>query len=1039
MEKLNVNTDTQQLMTYYRQGISSSTTVLPSISEVPNARELTLSDRRHDILNFLQRPIDVFKGNWTVGNAQNSELIPTGISFPDVLYQNPQYQEKMRGFVGFKGNIRARLIINAQKFQQGVLAAYWIPNYDNLTSKAALIRSSLSGKTGCAHVFINCEGGTEQTIDIPYVNQHTYYNSTTNQGNYGRLFLTPLLPLKSSTANDFVGVRIQVWVENPQLEFATSILPVLSNSAPQKEEESMHDNTINMGAGSGLRLDDVIDEIKGASMKPSYLAHSAGNLMQLAGFQKPTNQTAINRTSLRTNSFMANFNGEHMAHSLSLAANNELMGMDAPAGSTADEMNITNIAKAPTYYKTFTVDPLNQENYILFVDTVHPIKFVPDRLSILNSTFVGYVGSAFSQWRGSMKYNFVIGKTMFHSGTLRCTYIPGLYDTAIGFVPDPTNTKYQFDRCYQETFDLRDLTEFSFTCPYVSTRPFLNCVNPFTSAQSNIATRNYASGMIIVDVFIPVRAPETVTQTFEIAVFVSAGDDINFANPTAPPIYPYSPVTNVQLQGLSYDEDHDRVQAMQASPDIVGGGAPKMSLDASALCTGEVITSIKNLLGRFGPFYFAPAVTTAVNAYTIAPYNFQAPISSVSSTFTFDYIDYFSFIYGFTRGKVRITMDPGGSDHRTSNTWHIQMRSSLGNFYPTGDIPRAEEKTIASFPPQLFRSPFALAISRPSIEGTVDVEVPYYSLSQITPVLVKTQSQELVEESNYPFPLVTFFPYNANTTHQFQPRFYRAASDDFRFMYLLGPPQVTLLESDILSSPIQNADVIYTPQTVTRVENDFRGLFGNSSAILPFSPGTVQYDPTTQFIAVNAAANIYYCMPYNLDYSVSNSNDRVALGFTGWPLLTSAFLVNAAPVVSAGNFDNCWAGYALVPATTVAAQASPQPLISFSSVAITVDGSNISIPTQGIAVVGLPFALTNPLLIANGPTQTDIRGFTLLARNRQVFIRAFLDEGTIQVFSLTDERLGWIIMDINSAAQIVGFVSNTPTFSPTNNVPLVVP
>nr|URG14376.1 MAG: capsid protein [Picornaviridae sp.] len=1021
MEKYNISTDNQELMTYFRQGIRSETRVLPSMSQVQNANELTLQDRRHDLLNFVSRPIDVFKGTWSVTNAQNDELIPAGLLFPDLLYQNAQYQEKMRGFVGLRGSIKVRILMNAQKFQQGLLMAYWIPNYKNLVGKAGLIQASLAGKSGCAHVIINCEAGTEQTIEIPYVNQHTFYNATTDQGNYGALFLVCLSQLKSTISGDSVGFRIQAWLDNPELEYPTAVLPVLTQGM---EEEMMHANTADPPSStSTITLNDLLDAVQTPSMKPSYIAKTAGNLLQLAGYQKPTNIAGVCRSSLRTNSYMANFGGEQMAHKLALAANNELMSMPDAGGSFLDEMNITNIVKAPTYYKTFSVDVTNGENYVLFTDNVHPAKFVQTGTEgVMNSSFVGYVSSCFGQWRGSMKYNFLTAKTGFHSGTVRVTWIPGLYAP----FSDPTTLPplINLDRCYQETYDLRDMTEFSFTVPYTSTREFLNIINPFSEGEQNVAQHNYSTGVLVVDVFVPVRAPEQITQNFDIVVFVSGGDDLVFANPTAPNIYPY---TTVSTQGISFDEQHNRVQAIESTDTLVGAASFKYDLTPSALCTGEVITSIKNLMGRFGTFYAADSVATIDKAINVAPFDFQKPVTAAtfSTAFPFDYIDFFSYLFGFYRGGVRLTMDPGYDGFHTNTTTHVKMRSSLNTYYPNGDIPRGEIVATSTFTRQSLLYPFATQVVKPSIEGTIDVEVPYYSLSHVTPVLVKEQTQDQVEESNYPFPIVTFLQYGAPTSPlaNYLPTIFRSCADDFRFQYMLGPPQVHFTQYSTIPADqgVQYHNVKYSNQAVSRVGNAANGLFGQSFTFAVQPSTTVLHAPN-QFLAVSIANDEIFLMPEDdYQWKWSTTGNRLLISGSTYTIPTDVrLLTNTCDIVQASP-TLAWTFYTVYP-PSAGPQASPFPCASFKVESISRSGNiSVTIPSQSASAIpfGTDFTLTKPLLTAN--TDND---YIVIASGTIVHFEAIANN----VIAVTRDGLpaGRIIYSLNAN---VGITTNT--FSPT--------
>jgi len=184
---------------------------------------------------------------------------------------------------------------------------------------------------------------------------------------------------------------------------------------------------------------------------------------------------------------------------------------------------------------------------------------------------------------------------------------------------------------------------------------------------------------------------------------------------------------------------------------------------------------------------------------------------------------------------MRLSIDPGFVGTYNNMTCLIKMRSSLNNYYPLTDIPRVSTRLFSAVPKQLLYSPFSTQVVKPSIEGIIDIEVPYYSLSHVTPVLVQEQTQSQVEESNYPFPIITYLVSgsaisNAGTAGQMTPTIYRACADDFRFQYMLGPPQVHFINYyDIApTAGIQFADVDYRNQAVTRDGNAANGLFGSS-------------------------------------------------------------------------------------------------------------------------------------------------------------------------------------------------------------------
>jgi hypothetical protein len=1017
MQKENLNTDFEQIITYERQGVSGTTPALQNMAELPMSNQLTLDDKQHAVVDFLQRPIDVAKISWASTSSASAELIPGGISFPDVFLKNPMYAEKLRGFLGLRGTMKVKVMLNAQKFQSGLLMGYWIPNASNLPVKVDMVQASLSGKSGCPNIQMNCEGGTEQTLEIPYVNQHVYYNMATNDGNYGKFFLTPILPLDQGT----VGIRIQAWIEFPQPQFATSAVPVLSQSSSQTEEENLHDNTILASSGPDAALNTLSTALSDFSLKPSYFAQTASNVLQLMGYSKPTNQASICRTSLRANSYMANYNGEFMGHKLSLAADNILADMPNMAGSDSDEMALSYVSQIPTYYRSFTINtttaqPPFNENYVVFADSVHPSKFVSTSPGTLDSTFLGYVSSAFAQWRGGIKYTVKLAKTGFHSGTLRATFLPGVYDFPIG-VPNPiTKPEAQLERVYQKTFDLRDLNEFTVTIPYAATRPYLNVVNPNSNYFTQSQQKDSQLGVFIIDIFVPVVAPPTVTQNVKAAVFVSGAEDIAFANPTAPNIYPYSTVVS---QSFSLQEPTDRVVAPDRGETNINSSSPKMSLLPSGLCTGEVVSSIKALLSRFGPYYFATGENVS-NIYQLAPFDFQDPIVASGDSVTFDYLDYFSYLYAFYRGGLRFSYDPGTSDPSVVNSYRIILRSCVSNLYPD-TASRVSTLSTSNISSQIFRSPFANAISRPNIEGLIDFEVPYYNTTHITPALTSNHSRTKVAASSYPSPLITIVPRNGNTSSvTVSPLILRSAADDFRFFYLIGPPRVALLDTDTTINPEFQIPAEFRAVGVTwDGVNNFQGLFVNNFNLS--SPAL--YDPPTTFSAVSTDGLTLYFLPRNLRYTFTNATGTVKMSA---PTLTipNAQMQTIAPVAQFATTNLAPDLYTSPADLTTTPATSPDTAVKFvkETSTIAANKSTIRIPSQSTNNItfGTGFTLTKPMVFVN----QDLNRYLLLKTGTTVVFTLTVS-GAISFIFIIYSGQPWYIM--TSIPAQTPFVANTLT------------
>jgi len=469
-------------------------------------------------------------------------------------------------------------------------------------------------------------------------------------------------------------------------------------------------------------------------------------------------------------------------------------------------MNLRSIWMKSTFYKSFTWSTTNAKGDILYHDEIYPAKFAPSETSnVLNSTFLGYATAPFTQWKGSIVVQGRLAKTQYHSGSIRISWVPGLYD--IDFNANVINSpNFNMNMNYSEVIDIKENNEFTFVVPYTSTAPALWNVNPHSKQADNIAKHNWCCGSIVIDVFTDLVANETiVVPTIDIAIRVSGGSDLEMMGATAPNIFPYSPV--VQTEGVSGDEMGERSQEDQEILNPITGRL-KNSFLTSALLTGECVTSVKNFLGRQA-LYAKIDNSTTTSTIKISPYDFQRPLSALSENITnFDFLDYFSFIYGWYAGGVNLSI------YNLSNNivryYEVRSLPGLNSYYPS-TFERARALTTTeqtSYDNTLAQLPLPTQVVKSDLEGMVHIMVPYYNRVQITPALTKQQTLNLTEEGSYPTPILYVKAANVfpNT------KIYRAATDSFQFYYLLGPPQVVLLSGSAQLTPFIYPDVLMKRQ-----------------------------------------------------------------------------------------------------------------------------------------------------------------------------------------------------------------------------------
>jgi len=850
-------------------------------------------DKIHTINTFLERPVRIWSGQFAHTDAQ-SDVLFTG-TFPDLLLSDPMYNEKVRGFVGLRANVEVTVQINAQKFQQGRLRLQYIPYQRYLVTKSNMINATLTGQVSCPGVDIDICGGSDPqsrvaqaTFVIPYVSPHTYINLIKGHGTMGQINLFVYSPLVSGSS-EAANCEVTIWARfiSPKLAFPTSAeLYVASNSrrhyaqvrgeAKKLKSTGVISNTLGQIAET-LSTAKKIPIIGQYMAIPEWLARSGEALCKLFGWSKPTMPMDV---KLRTTNCMSNYNGKDSSHKMALSADNEIDTPSGIGGSDLDEMALSSIFKIPSFWQQFSWSTSNTTtDQILWKDSINPLKMsaINGTVNGISMTPVGYVANCFGLWRGSMIYTFKLIKTGFHAGRLRVFYVP--YEDAVNLVVGsaPSN---EIEKNYQIVIDIEESDTFTFKVPYVATKPWFNTTS-LGAASEDLTT---STGYIVVTVLNELRAVSTVSPTINILVEVSGGDDLTFACPQAPTYLPGVPTPNppprqtkaivdnrthyAQVLGTAVEVPRNEAQLLY-DPESISALDPLTNWSPEAHCIGEKIVSARQLIKRTN--YIGSIVenrsnennaATGENLNTLGvinPYgmNYSSTISGI------DYMSYFSYLYSFFRGGVRIKIasisqsasGPLISSETPSGIWMSKPYSNSNIFVKmfnalnplmTAIINRTNPlnniigkvgcnglqfaggsiNSNANMHP-IFTNASSSVVVSTAIEGITEVEVPYYNSTHITPCIDNGTTTTMFPvlsmaeaEGAYPLPILVFgtIPYNTNfqiatavptayatmemsTATAFH--IYRQAADDFSFHYIMGIP--TMIEE---STPSDN---LFTP------------------------------------------------------------------------------------------------------------------------------------------------------------------------------------------------------------------------------------
>lgn len=601
----------------------------------------TLNDTQkvpQDIMNFLMKPIVLASGNFSSSDTYslfNSHLMPQAAWN---VSQGTLWTRKLQGYFGIRMDMRFRLVINANRFQQGRYCVGWTPlagmkRTVSALKELAIVQShnaTLVQRTTLPHVEIDLCTGTSAELLVPFVSTQAFYplNAILSGVEYsplGYVNLYPYAPLSAPVGNLTAGYTLYVSFENIHLFGAASPQSGLGTS--HREVSNKMNGPISGVAKAfsrGFKEFGSIPLLGSYAKDVSWIADRIANAANIFGFAKPTQGDSSAKMMLVNATNHTTVDGDADARSLGLINMPSTVVLDGLSGTTFDEMDISYIVRKYAWFRSTTWATTDVIGTLVSFN-VNPYDTQYSAAGTLNYTPVSFVSRFFQQWRGSVKYRIKLVKTEFHSGRI-----------AISFHPADENV-YLGQSVYTNRIivDIREMNTIEFVVPYISRYPW-------TQAYANFGT-------ILVEVVDPLVAPSTVTQNITMLWEIAGGDDYEVSIPGS---FDLSPTVIVPQSGLNDDKKiySSTLGAMDVSAD---------PLAATSFCIGEKITSIRALLKRFHPITYLNTTNTSLDN---AGFSMQPDIIIGSNTaaanlngfHNSDPYSMFASCYAMVRGGFRI-------------------------------------------------------------------------------------------------------------------------------------------------------------------------------------------------------------------------------------------------------------------------------------------------------------------------------------------------------------------------------------------------
>lgn len=708
------------------------------------------------LLQFLSRPVKWKQGTFSLTDTLGKAEFAVGRTLIDLLTDIPMWKEKLRGYFGIRYDLKLRLILNANKHQQGLYklsaipvgdavsgteSSYWLDNHIS----TRLQRSMLHG------VEIDLSRDTEVVLSVPYVSKRLFSMLAPNASFQQYIRIFPVIPMSSGT-----GANNCSWTLFASLENVSLFGQVVPQSAIDREQMKGKIGPIGLTLRKIAKSANIVSQVPlltAFATPVSWAADLASQVAYVFGWSRPTDLSTYSNHVLGVLPGFSNYDVADRSRQLAPMARNQLQMTPEAFGTLEDELDFTHFLSRYALLTSFTwslTDTVDTEKYSLPQSPNVMSRIVTGGfLPIYHHTPVSLLGEMFEMWRGSFSYRLKFVKTQFHSGRLEIVFSPIFFSG----VSMPQDSPW-----LQKTIiDIRDRTEYEFEVPWICPHSYLTMTDAFGYLQINIVEE--------------LSCPDTVSSTIDVVVEMCCCEDFEFAKPKAPAFN--APYFNVTPQSGLGDSK------------VVYTRAPMVR------AIGESVRSWRQLL-KIPSFFDYTGDKSTFQSQAFIPFGTTYPVRNVASNLTANSVDTYgvlSSIFLFSSGSVRIKgFTPFVQDFKvqamcTNVLTDISYFSSFGN------------PTISQYP----YTNDAWRLNTPSAilgeQESVEVQIPQYGFNVVrnsidcfmTPSTSPTPATYKFEDVS-PALVVAQAPAGKSLATF---KFYRSGGDDCNFGHFVSIPPMT--------------------------------------------------------------------------------------------------------------------------------------------------------------------------------------------------------------------------------------------------------
>jgi hypothetical protein len=722
--------NTNMIFSSQKQEVVNTSRMGSSIVSDPLAHALSMPDRQWSFKEASQRPIPLGPISWATVQPLGTTLAT--YKLPSAIYGRGHYFIQMLQFISFfRCDLRIIIQLNSTRFHEGAVLAYFVPLKTRAVSPSTIVAPHgvhLFNAVILPHAIIDASQSTDASIIIPYEHMSTFfplnnqYSTMNAQYLLGTLYFDVLVQLQAATGST-TTVSIFPWLEpiNPRMH-----VPVYPHAlAIPMGLEGLAQGTVGLATNilsgiSALESGNIGGVINSAVGGIKSFGMLSDNL------DKPSDPLIEGHKPVSVGNVTGG-DGIDNSTRLSLGSASGTMHPSGLLGPVNAELDMSNLFKIPSIVEIVPWTITHNVGDSLGAFAVHPMVcqqnpyVLIDSYNIISPSNLGALTCRFQLWKGSIRYNFRIISTGFHTGRLRVSFEPNA---------SSGSTFIQTDSLPQIIIDLREEKVFDFTVPFVSSTPWKYTNNSgnyggFLSLAGTPETLQNSLGVLNLHVLNVLSAPSNVPASINIIVSMAGGDDFavngfrhsglgssRLFNPAFVP--PTSHSTEPEwADAQAGDEEVSTANEAPKSeqPDrreLIADGdrnklisGPKKVLTGFELFSGEDYRDVKTFLKRMALVtFFSPPIFNSTNSYlwglrisnapsigfNIEVSNYPLP-GSLASYNNISLFSYFTSLYAFWRGSIRYKLATNaGKFCRVLNSVHYDPSD-----YPSTPVPRVEE------------------------------------------------------------------------------------------------------------------------------------------------------------------------------------------------------------------------------------------------------------------------------------------------------------------------------------------------------------